>query len=579
MVISRPVLALAATLAALSSSATAVSQSQNAAPVRNAAEHQRVEQLIQGVEKAYQNGVSNYQQGHLAAARSNFDYAVDQMLTSGIPIKSDPDLSDEFDHIVDAVNTIEMDALKQGSGLQAPAEPTPAEAAEQATFTVDPAVVAQAEAALKTTQSDLPLVINDTVAGYIDFFTKSRVGHGTIVASLQRAGRYRAMIAKVLKDAGLPQDLIYLAFAESGFRPQAMNAGSGAGGMWQFMPWGVYGLARNGWYDERFDPEKATQAYARLIKANYDQLGDWYLAIAAYNWGAGAVQHAVQRTGYADFWELYKRNNLPQQTKEYVPEIIAVALIAKNPKQYGLDDITPDPPIVTDTVQTDYAVSFQLAADLVGTTASEIADLNPSLLRGCTPPDESYDFHLPAGTKDLFTKRIAAIPEDKRRYWRYHVVHPGDTLEDVAREFHVSASEIATENQIAEGGDLSGLDAVVIPISQATSPSKSSIYVARRGDSLVTVADRFNVTVEDLKRWNHLSTSAVPAGRRLYISEPAHVSSGRHSSRHEVSGRSSGTTKAGASKSTGKTKQSTTKTSGKSTAKSSAEKKPKPRHS
>jgi membrane-bound lytic murein transglycosylase D len=497
----------------------------NTPPPNAAFQHQRVEQVIQNVEKAYQNGVANYRDGHMTAAKSNFDYAVDQMLTCGVPIKSDPDLSAEFDRIVDAVNTLEIDSLKQGNGLQVPAEPTPAEAAEQATFTVDPAVVAQAQAALKTTQSDLPLVINDVVAGYINFFTQSRAGHGTIVASLQRAGRYRAMIEKVLKDEGLPQDLIYLAFAESGFRPQAVNAGSGAGGMWQFMPWGVYGLERNGWYDERFDPEKSTRAYAKLIKANYDQLGDWYLAIAAYNWGAGAVQRAVQRTGYADFWELYKRNNLPTQTKQYVPEIIAVALIAKNPKQYGLDNIATDPPIITDTVQTNYSVDLRLVSDITGATVQEIAGLNPSLLRMTTPPDESFDLHLPPGTKDLFQKEIAEIPEDRRRYWRFHKVGEGETLEDIARSFHVSASEIATVNELSSTSDLSGVESLVIPVSPATAPSlRSAVYRTRRGDSLVTVADRFGVTVDQLKRWNHLRSTVVPPDRNLHVSEPAHIS-------------------------------------------------------
>jgi membrane-bound lytic murein transglycosylase D len=537
MVLSRLFLAIAvAALLPPSGQALAQAAAAGAGQI-STAQHQRVAQLIQSVESAYQNGVANYRDGHLAAAKSNFDYAVDQMLTCGIAIKSDPDLSAEFDRIVDAVNTLEMDALKQGNGFAAPAEPTPAEAAEQATFAVDPAVVAQAQAALKTTQSDLPLVLNDYVASYITFFTKSRVGHGTIVASLQRAGRYRDMIEKVLKDEGLPQDLIYLAFAESSFRPQAVNAGSGAGGMWQFMPFGVYGLARTGWYDERFDPEKATHAYARLIKADYAQLGDWYLAIAAYNWGAGAVQRAVQRTGYADFWELYRRNNLPVATKNYVPEIIAVALIAKNPKQYGLEDIVPDPPIVTDTVQTDTSVDLRLVADITGASLQEIAGLNPSLLRLATPPDESYDLHLPAGTKDLFEKRIAEIPEDKRRYWRFHPLKPGETLEDVAREYRVAPGEIAAANQLTAMSDLSGLEALVIPVAPATAPvSRSSLYRARRGDSLVTVADRFGVTVEDLKRWNHLKTAAIAPGRSLYVAEPAHVSaSGRAGGRAPAS--------------------------------------------
>ena len=150
------------------------------------------------------------------------------------------------------------------------------------------------------------------------------------------------MISKNLREEGVPQDLIYLAVAESGFQPQALNARSGAGGMWQFMPYGAYGLARNGWFDERFDPEKSSLAYAQYMKTLYNQFGDWYLAMAAYDWGPGNVQRAVMRTGYADFWELYRRNVLPGETKNYVPGIIAAIIMAKNPEQYGLDKLVPE---------------------------------------------------------------------------------------------------------------------------------------------------------------------------------------------------------------------------------------------
>ena len=529
MVLPRPFLHIAIAAALLPSVAGAQTQPATTSPAPgDYYQHQRVQQIIQSVEKAYQNGVENYRDGHLASAKANFDYAVDQMLTCGISIKNDPDLSAEFDRIVDAVNTLEMDALKQGSGLAAPAEPTPVDVANDVTFPVDPSIKAEAEAQLKTTQSDLPLVMNDPVASFINFFSKSKAGHGTIVASLDRAGRYKEMIQRVLKEEGVPQDLIYQAVAESGFRAQAVNPKSGAGGMWQFMPFGVYGLSRTGWYDERFDPEKATHAYAREMKKNYDQLGDWYLAMAAYDWGAGNVQKAVQRTGYADFWELYRRNNLPAETKNYVPIILAVTIMAKNPKQYGLDDLAPDPPLITDTVQTNYSVDLRLVADITGAPVQEIAALNPSLLRMVTPPDESFDLHLPAGTKDLFEKRITEIPEDKRRYWRFHKVTPDESLEEVARAYHVAASEIATVNQLNSTTDLSGVDALLIPVAPATAPAaRSAMYHTRKGDSLVTVADRFGVTVDDLKRWNHLKTTAIPAGRSLYVAEPAHVSASR----------------------------------------------------
>lgn len=508
---------------------------QSAAAGQSSSQERHVAQIISGVETAYQNGLSNYHDGHLAAAKSNFDYAVDQLLTCGVDIKSDPELSAEFDRIVDAVNNLELDALKQGNGLAPASEPTPVGVANDVTFPIDPAIRAEAEAQVKTTQSDLPLVMNDYVASFINFFSKSKAGHGTIVSSLDRAGRYKAMIQRVLKEEGVPQDLIYQAVAESGFRPQAVNPHSGAGGMWQFMPGDAYAPPRSAWYDQRFDPEASTRAYARYIKFLYNQLGDWYLAMAAYDWGAGNVQRAVERTGFADFWELYRRNNLPAETKNYVPIILAVTIMAKNPKQYGLDDLTPDPPLVTDVVKTNYSVGLPLAADLVGAPPQEIAALNPGLLRGATPPDESFDLHLPAGTSGVFEKRIAGIPIDKRRYWRYHALAPDDTLAEVARSFHVSVSEIAEVNQLSPTSDLRGVDAIIVPVAPISVSTTITLYRARRGDTVVTVADRFGVTVAQLRRWNHLSGSAITPGRKLYVAEPAHIPPSSHRGHHRSS--------------------------------------------
>jgi membrane-bound lytic murein transglycosylase D len=313
--------------------------SQEVAPVPppSTREQQRVNLLIQQVEQAYAFGEADYRKGQLAEAKVEFDRAVDLMLSSGIDIKGDSRLQEEFDRIVDGVNGMEMDALKQGNGFVPKVEPSPAEVASDVTIVVDPNLVAKARTDLATTKSDLPLVVNDYVASYISFFANTQKGHNTLLHSFQRAGRYKAMIQRVMAEEGVPQDLIYLAVAESGFQPRAMNARSHAGGMWQFMPYGDYGLVRNAYVDERFDPEKSTRAYARYMKFIYDQLGDWYLSMAGYDWGAGNVQRAVQKTGYADFWELYKRNNLPAETKNYVPEILAAIIIANHPSQYGFD--------------------------------------------------------------------------------------------------------------------------------------------------------------------------------------------------------------------------------------------------
>jgi membrane-bound lytic murein transglycosylase D len=496
------------------------------------------------VDKAYQTGLSNYRDGHTAAAKSNFDYAVDLMLRSGIDIKNDPAVSEEFDRIVDAINTLELDALRENgtqTAQQQHPEDAPVDIANDVTFPVDPTVRAKAEAELKTTQSDLPLVMNDYVASYINFFTNSTKGHNTIINSLERAGRYKDMIERVLREEGVPQDLIYQAVAESGFRPQAVNPRSRAGGMWQFMPGDAFAPEKTAWYDERFDPEKSTRAYAKYIKYLYNQLGDWYLAMAAYDWGAGNIQRAVERTGYADFWELYRRNNLPQETKNYVPIILAVTIMAKNPKQYGLTDLTPDPALVTDTVTTNYAVDLRLVADVVNAPIQEIVALNPSLLRMSTPPDEPFDLHLPTGGKELYEKRIAEIPEDKRRSWRFHVLSPDESLTDVAHQYRVSASEIAFVNQLSSTtSDLSGIDSLVIPVppAAARSSESGSIYRAQRGDTVVTVADRFDVTVDQLRRWNHIRGNTITPGRKLYVSEPARISAASRSRRKKSIARS-----------------------------------------
>jgi membrane-bound lytic murein transglycosylase D len=501
-----------------------------------AANARKAQQLISRTEATYRSGVEDYRAGKLDAARQQFDLAVDTMLTSGLDLKGDPQLADEFDRLLNSVNALEMDALKQGNGFSPTVEAAPLDTADEVTFPANPELTAKLTAELKTTQSDFPLVVNDYVAGFISYFTNSPAGHAHLLRSLERAGKYKDMILKDLRDQGVPQDLIYLAVAESGFQPQVVNAQSGAGGMWQFMPTGAYGLAHNGWFDERFDPEKSSKAYARYMKELYNQFGDWYLAMAAYNWGPGNVQRAVMRTGYADFWELYRRNALPTATKNYVPGIIAAVIMAKNPHQYGLDNLVPESPVVSDTVTVDYAVDLRLVADVTDARLDELVALNPSLLRMRTPDQIPFDLHLPIGTKDVFLARMKTIPEEKRTSWRFHTVKPGESLGEIATNFHARVADIAATNEIGVSDPVDPGDELVIPLS--TSGSHPQFYTVKRGDTLVTVADRFSVSVEDLRKWNHLKVSAVSLGRRLQVSQPVQLATslrvrgrGRHTTR------------------------------------------------
>jgi peptidoglycan lytic transglycosylase D len=485
------------------------------------------EALIAQAEKLLSAGQANYAAGHLEAARENFDQAFNLLLSSNLDVHSDERLEDEFSKVVEAVHDLELVALKEGDGFSEPQpEPAPIDEANDITFPVDPNIKAKAETEIKTTKSDLPLVLNDEVAMFINYFSSPK-GKGVLERALARSGRYRQMILATLKEAGVPQDLIYLAQAESGFQPLALSR-AGARGMWQFMASraSMYGLERNWWVDERQDPVKSTRAAAEHLKDLYNQFGDWYLAMAAYNSGPGTIQHAVERTGYADYWELYRRGVLPQETRNYVPIILAVTIMAKNPSQYGLENVTLDPAPKVDQVIIDYPVDLRLVADCVDTTVNYLQQLNPSLLRLTTPKGEPYALKLPAGTADKYQTAIAAIPADMRTLWRYHQVESGETLASIAHQYHATPASITEANSLPSD-DLTVGAKLIIPVTPGRSDGEGiafskhpTHYKVRKGDTLYSIADDFEVPVEKLRKWNHLRGSKVAVGRTLVIYKP-----------------------------------------------------------
>jgi peptidoglycan lytic transglycosylase D len=480
--------------------------------------------IIAEAEKAYSVGQEDYKAGHLDAAKQDFNHAVDILMQGPVEIKADDRLQQEFDKITEEINKLEMIAFKEGDGFaeQQP-EPAPIDEANTANIPVDPNVKAKAEADLQHIQSDLPLMMNDYVAGFISYF--STHARSVFEASWVRSGRYRDMIQRIFKEEGIPQDLIYLAQAESGFKPLALSRAR-ARGMWQFMASrGVgYGLRRSWWVDDRQDPEKATRAAARHLKDLYNQFGDWYLAMAAYNSGPGNVQQAVRRTGYADFWELYKRNVLPAETKNYVPIILAMTIMSKNPAQYGLDALQPDPPMKYDVVKVDYPVDLRLVAECVDVPVEQMIDLNPSLLRRTTPKDQPFDLRVPEGTKEKYQAAIASIPMEKRVAWRYYKVQTGDTLAGIARKYRTTEKAIAQANNL-EGTALAPEARLVIPVNSSANGKivysrYASHYKTHTGDTVLTVAEDFGVPADRLRRWNGLKGNGLRRGRVLVIYKP-----------------------------------------------------------
>jgi membrane-bound lytic murein transglycosylase D len=503
--------------------------SPSAAPDEKTASSDPVADLIARVDKEYQTGVANYQAGNKDLAKQNFDNAMNAMLGSSLDIRTDARLEKEFDRVVQGVDALypggtetEASGDQDTQEPQQKSEPAPIDETNGIAPAADARTKAKAEAEIKNTHSDLPLMMTDQVAGYIAYFQGR--GRGVFERALSRSGRYHDMIITTLKEEGVPQDLIYLAQAESGFHPLAVSR-AGARGIWQFMASRArgYGLSHSMWVDDRQDPVKSTRAAAHHLKDLYAQFGDWYLAMAAYNSGPGTVQAAVKRTGYADFWELYQRNVLPKETRNYVPIILAVTIMAKNPSQYGFDDVVMEKPDDYDTVTIDYPVDLRLVAQCVNATSDELQDLNPSLLRLSTPREGKFELHLPVGTKDQYETAIATVPPEMRLWWRYHTVHTGDTVASLSREYRVPARSILQANNLETGTELAADAKLIIPLpanrhsaDTATYAHRITRYKVRPGDTVQTVANNFGISPQMLRRWNAIHGDSL-RGRRIVL--------------------------------------------------------------
>src|SRR5438105_1883755 len=304
--------------------------------------------LISRADEAYQRGKRYYQSGDKERARRQFDRAVDLFFQASDNPTDRTAFERRFEETVDAISRYDLAGLGPAQKQEAPGfERAPLEDILEMTFPVDPKLKTKVKEEVQATVSQLPLAVNDAVLGFIHFF--SGRGRKTMIAGMQRAGRYRPLIQRILDEEGVPQELIYLAQAESGFLPRAVS-NKRATGMWQFVQFRgrQYGLMQTAYSDDRLDPEKATRSAARHLRDLFEKFGDWYLAIAAYNCGPGCVERAVERTGYADFWELRSRRTIPIETTNYVPIILAMTIMAKNAKEYGLDEVVPDPPLEYD---------------------------------------------------------------------------------------------------------------------------------------------------------------------------------------------------------------------------------------
>ena len=436
--------------------------------------------LLRESEWHFQLGRRALERGDADVARREFDRALDLLLAPRAPADpaTESRIHRKIEELAEAAYRYDLETAE--AALDDEAEPgfqrAPLDEIPKLTFPIDPAFRNQIQEELRATCSQLPLEAPDPVLAYIRYFSSGK-GRQILISGLRRAGRYRPMIQRILDEEGLPQELIHVAQAESGFFPRAVSRRR-ATGMWQFIKsrGQEYGLMQTPYTDDRLDPEKATRAAARHLRDLYHQFGDWYLALAAYNAGPGAVARAIERTGYADFWELDKRNVLPRETAHYVPIILAMIIMAKNPAAHGLEAIEPDPPLEFDSVQITAPTSLALIADLLEKPVAELRELNPALLKDVAPA--GYLVRVPKGAGQQLAVLVEGIPAHRRQAVRAHRVGEGDTLSSIARRYRVTEASLAALNAHLGDGLETG-DIVLVP-ARASTEQKASARVRAR---------------------------------------------------------------------------------------------------
>jgi membrane-bound lytic murein transglycosylase D len=385
--------------------------------------------------------------------------------------------------------------------------------------------------------SDIPLALNSKVEYFLYSFQTS--GKPSFSKWLSRSSRYIPMMKDILKREGMPEDLVYVAMIESGFQMHA-RSWANAVGPWQFISdtGRRYSLRIDQWIDERKDPVKATTAAALYLKELYGMFkGDWYLAAAGYNAGENKILRAINMYNTSDFWELSRGSYLKRETKEYVPKLLAAAIIAKDPARYGFADVAYLTPIEYDTVTIPARTNLDLAAKLTGTTYETLKELNPDLRHWCTPPNyPDYQLKVPKGTKQQFELEYAKIPEDQRfterTLYRRYQARKRDTLKSIARRFNTTPAHLAELNSLSAKSRLAG-KTLLVPIKETvdfshegrtaakapeTKGSYAKYYTVKSGDTLSSLAKRFNVSTKLLSSWNKLKTRvALKPGKRLII--------------------------------------------------------------
>ncbi|HKY27029.1 MAG TPA: transglycosylase SLT domain-containing protein [Pyrinomonadaceae bacterium] len=518
----------------------------------------RVSVIIAKAEDHFRKGKLNLEDNKREQARDEFDRAVDSILESGLDVRASQRLQTYYLELVERIYREEVPLGHRPAQVnvtalvaqnnQTPAEPQqkappqigfleqrfePSPLDELSKLVLTPGeqnVTADDVLALEQAKQNVnfKFSINPLVQQYINYYQGR--GRPTMEAGLRRSGQYMKLARQIFAKEGVPIDITWLGQVESAWKPRAMSWAS-ASGLWQFIPstGRMYDLRQNAYIDERNSFEQATRASARHLKdlaARYK--GNWELAMAAYNTGAGNIDRAISRVGEANFWTIYPF--IAQETRNYVPNILAVILIAKNPEKYGFKGIRPDPPLAYDVVQVNTATSLQLVAESTDASIDYIRGINPELKRDVTPRGEAYNVRVPPGKAKQFVSILQRIPGDRRETARVISVAPGEDLQNVANRTGVSVAQLQAMNS---GVDLKSTTKLVVPNSsvrltswrrakpgtaaESTAPALTKIR-ARKGDTISKIAAARNLDANEIARLNGVTAEAeLRAGQEIKL--------------------------------------------------------------
>jgi len=524
----------------------------------------RVDQVLERANDHFRKGKLNLEDNKREQARDEFDKAIDEILTSGLDVRASQRLQTGYLELVEKIYREEVPLIQvspQQNATPVVAQQTANPKAETAELAqvkqpkqvvigfrqqgfdfspLDPLsklILTQTEQKVSGEQLndleqaknslDFNFTINPLIQQYINYYQGR--GRSTMEAGLRRSGRFMKIARETFRREGVPEDITWLGQVESAWSPRA-RSWAAASGLWQFVggTGAQYGLRQTAWVDERNGIEKPTAASARYLKdlaKRYN--GDWLLAMAAYNTGALNVDRGISRAGAANYWQIYPY--IAQETRNYVPNILAVILIAKNPEKYGFRGIRPEAPMSFESVPVPSATSLRLIADATDTSVDYVEALNPELKRDTTPRGESYLVRVPAGKGKQLASVLKRIPAERRDSARVISIVPGEELQSVANRTGVS---VATLQMMNAGVDLKGTNKLVVPNSSikltsyhrapsaadAGSASSLTKMRARKGDTIAKIAAARKLAVDELAHLNGIGPNVeLQAGQEIKL--------------------------------------------------------------